>query len=94
LEFAGRDDRQDARNSKIEISDILTRIAQQGRSGCDAWIKVTWATIRVLNGDRDAAIDLMKRFFPEERSGEYDVLAKGWILSRSPGWRFLKSLTE
>ncbi|KJS41167.1 MAG: hypothetical protein VR70_05300 [Rhodospirillaceae bacterium BRH_c57] len=92
LEFEDHDGRQDARNSKIEINDLLARIAQGGRPAYDDWIKVTWATIRCLDGDRDAAIDLMKRFFPEERSGEYDVLAKGWTASRSPGWRFLNSL--
>lgn len=92
LEFEEHEDQQHAPNCRIGVSDLLAKIARQGRPDYDNWIRMTWATIRVLNGDRDTAVDLMKWFFPEEQQGEYKVLAKDWNLSRSPGWRFLNSM--
>lgn len=79
-------------NFSIGIEGLLQQIASKGRPRYDDWIKITWATIRVCNGERDTAISLMQQFFPEERSGEYAVLAKDWDSSRSPGWRCLNSM--
>lgn len=84
LEFEEHEDQQHAPNCRIGVSDLLARIARQGRPDYDNWTRMTWATIRVLNGDRDTAVDLMKRFFPEEQQGEYKMLAKDWNPIKKP----------
>jgi hypothetical protein len=90
--YEDQDDGPWTGNFSIGIEDLLRQIASKGRPRYDDWIKITWATIRVCNGERNTAIGLMKQFFPEEQPGEYAVLAKDWDSHRSPGWRSLNSM--
>lgn len=69
---------------EINEAESLLKILKSQRNTLDydTWRQVCWGIAHHVG--RDAANVLMKMYYPEQKSGEYKMVFKGWNKSRSP----------
>lgn len=78
----------------VDRIDALMKLLKKKHSSLEyeTWLKVTWAVFKELGPQAGCVI--MQQYYPEQSSGEYARLTRGYNPGKSPGFRTLRHLVK
>jgi hypothetical protein len=87
-------DINELREDDVTQIDKLLTLLKKKYSALDyeTWLKVTWAVFKELGPQAGCVI--MQQYYPEQSSGEYSRLTRGYIPGKSPGKKTLRHLVK